>query len=202
MIRYTSLVKAGVSPRLAEDRAIKESTATASGSKSDGTGASSEYAGDSAASSTSSSSNGRIKVVRAHLVQQSDVQFHSGGDGAEKSRDSSPCDDEKTSQDREPATGRASDQGDFDGISTGDDGINMEPDPSSSDYDMPLFIAERIVCMPINSDLRVDIEWLGSVPRAVTMTTIPTSKVPELDDVRPELERRLAEMRRKQAQRR
>lgn len=56
----------------------------------------------------------------------------------------------------------------------------------------PMFVMDRIMCMPFEIESRVSIDWLGTVPRASTVTMMPKNKIPSLSDFPEEVAQVLA----------
>ena len=84
------------------------------------------------------------------------------------------------------ATASASESGradHFDSIRADTPNGMSESVETESTHSVPDFVMDRIVCSSVNVVMHLDIEWIGSIPRAVTMTSLPTEAVQEFDDL-------------------
>jgi len=64
-----------------------------------------------------------------------------------------------------------------------DAAIGDDRDEDASAQAAPRFVMDRILCMPFDIETRVMVEWVGSIPRATTVTMVPLAgRPPQLAD--------------------
>jgi len=148
-----------------------------------------------------SSRPGEVRLTRSHLLDPAvvagalaseSVSVIRPGASTSSSNRSSTSDGSDSESTRKSellesaATASASESGradHFDSIRADTPNGMSESVETESTHSVPDFVMDRIVCSSVNVVMHLDIEWIGSIPRAVTMTSLPTEAVQEFDDL-------------------